>query len=91
MRWHSRSRISLTPCLYGTDTVCHARSMKKAVLLTLVLGVGACSPTKSVAYYKGHNAALQKRLDDCVSFGEASQDCSNAKQAFSELHDRPGR
>ncbi|WP_267395325.1 MULTISPECIES: EexN family lipoprotein [unclassified Sphingomonas] len=67
--------------------------MKKMTLVALTFGLAvcACSSSKTVEYYKGHQDALQKRLDECVAYGEDSQDCRNVRQAYSELHHLPAR
>ena len=47
---------------------------------------GCAAKDTSVAYYKRHTHELDERLDSCIAKADVSQDCSNAKQAFSELH-----
>jgi hypothetical protein len=54
-----------------------------------MLALAACSPAKTVAYYKANPGILEKRLTECVAKFDHSQDCNSARQAYGELHNAP--
>lgn len=66
--------------------------MGRGVIAVLGLGLCACAASvPTVSYYKAHRQELDKRLDSCIARGETSQDCANAKQAYSELNGLPAQ
>ena len=65
--------------------------MKIAAAMIAILLLVGCSKPRDVAYYKDHPAERGKRVDECSSVGDASDDCLNAKKAESEVYDNQVR
>jgi hypothetical protein len=55
--------------------------MKLALPLIAILLLAGCSQERDVAYYKDHPADRGKRVSDCDTYRDGSQDCINAREA----------